>query len=369
MKFTVTCQDRSCGARCGEIELPGGRVKTPAFAPVGTRGSVRGITSEQLRASGAQILLANAYHLALRPGAEVVAALGGLHAFMGWDGPIVTDSGGYQVFSLARLSRVSDQGVEFRSPADGSVVFLGPREAIRVQNLLGADVAMAFDECPPYPCTREVAARAVTRTVRWAALCRETHSRPDQALFGIVQGGVFADLRERRARAIVEMGFDGYAIGGVSVGEPRALRRHVVRLTAPMLPAESPRYLMGVGFPPDLLDAVAEGVDLFDCVAPTRMGRNGTAFTAAGRLRLRNSAHKDDARPLEDGCDCPACRLYCRAYISHLLRCREMLGPVLLSLHNLHFYQRMMVRARQAIEAGRFARFREEFLSHYRTGE
>jgi len=365
MEFRVTARDGGCAARCGEMGLPHGTVRTPAFAPVATRGAVKGITSEQLLACGAEFLLANAYHLEISPGAEAVAALGGLHRFMAWDRPILTDSGGYQVFSLSELRKVTDDGVEFRSPLDGAPMFLGPREATRIQNLLGADIAMAFDECPPCPCSREVAAGAVERTLRWARVCRDVHGRPEQALFGIVQGGVNEDLRARCAEELVRIGFDGYAIGGVSVGEAEELRDHAVRTAAPLLPADRPRYLMGVGFPPDLLKAIGEGMDLFDCVAPTRMGRNATAFTPDGRLRLRNSSRRADPRPIEEGCDCLACRLYSRACLNHMFRCREMLGPILVSIHNIRFYARMMTQAREAVRAGRFTAFRETFVSRY----
>jgi len=365
LEFTVTDRDRTCGARTGELKLPHGTVPTPAFAPVATRAAVKGLSADCLRACGTQILLANAYHLALSPGAETVAALGGLHAFMGWDGPILTDSGGFQVFSLAALNRVREDGVEFRNPLDGSLMFLGPRESMRIQRLLGSDIAMTFDECPPYPCARQAAEAAVERTVRWAGVCREGHPAGTQALFGIVQGSVFEDLRARCAEAIVRLGFEGYAIGGVSVGESEELRDRVVRFTAPLLPSDRPRYLMGVGFPPDLLKGIREGMDLFDCVAPTRMGRNATAFTAQGRVRLRNSACRQDPRPIESGCDCLACRLYCRAYLNHLFRCREMLGPVLATIHNLKFYQRLMAGAREAIRAGRYTEFCESFLCRY----
>ncbi len=369
MIFRVTCQDASTQARCGELELAHGTVRTPAFAPVATRGAVKGITGERLRECGTQLLLANAYHLQLSPGAQAVAQLGGLHAFMAWDGPLVTDSGGYQVFSLARLRRVTDDGVEFRSPMDGARTFLGPREAMRIQNLLGADIAMAFDECPPCPSSRQVAQAAAERTVRWARICRQAHAREEQALFGIVQGGTHEDLRAECAAQVVGIGFDGYAIGGVSVGEEEALRQWAVGFTAPLLPADRPRYLMGVGFPLDLLSAVAQGVDLFDCVAPTRMGRNATAFTERGRLRLRNAARRDDHRPIEEGCDCAACRLYSRAYLNHLFRCHEMLGPILVSLHNIVFYNRLLARARQAIQQGAYAEFLRGFRERYLKGK
>jgi queuine tRNA-ribosyltransferase len=369
MGFDITGRDADTRARTGRLVLRSGAVETPAFMPVGSRASVRGVTAPQLRRCGVQMVLANAYHLALRPGAEAVADLGGLHAFMGWGGPILTDSGGYQVFSLAAHRQITEGGVSFRSPVDGQRMFLGPRRCMEVQQLLGADVAMVLDHCPPYPCERELAAGAVERTLRWSAACRRFHERPDQALFGIVQGGVFDELRAASASRTVELGFEGYAIGGVSVGEEEAERRRVVALTAPMLPEEQPRYLMGVGFPPDVLAAIGDGVDLFDCVAPTRMGRNATAFTPAGRLRLRNSSMKADRRPLQDGCACPCCRLYSRAYLNHLFRAGEMLGPVLLSVHNLAFYARMMAQARRAIAQDRFARFRDEFIARYRRGK
>jgi queuine tRNA-ribosyltransferase len=369
MDFVVTSQDGGTPARRGLLRLRCGEVETPAFMPVGSRASVRGLMPSQLCDCGVQMLLANAYHLALRPGAEQVARLRGLHAFMGWDGPILTDSGGYQVFSLASHREITRDGVRFRSPVDGQEMFLGPSTCMAIQNALGADVAMVLDHCPPYPCSREEAEAAAERTLRWSAVCSESHGREDQALFGIVQGSVYDDLREQSARRTVGIGFDGYAIGGVSVGEGEQDRRRVVALTANALPQEQPRYLMGVGFPPDVVHAIGQGVDLFDCVAPTRMGRNGTAFTAHGRLRLRNSALKADRRPVQDGCTCPCCRLYSRAYLNHLFRVGEMLGPVLLSLHNLTFYAGMMAGARRAVAQGRFGQFSEEFVARYTHGK
>ena len=369
MTFEVTATDAASAARVGRLGLRSGVVETPVFMPVGSRATVRGLMPGQLRRCGVQMVLANAYHLALRPGAEVVAELGGLHRFMAWDGPILTDSGGYQVFSLAGHRELSDEGVRFRSPVDGAELFLTPRRAMEIQELLGPDVAMVLDHCPPYPCGRSEVAEAVERTARWGRACREAHERGDQALFGIVQGGVHQDLRELSARLTLEIGFDGYAIGGVSVGEGQELRHRAVAVTAPLLPADRPRYLMGVGFPPDVLRAVGEGVDMFDCVAPTRMGRNATAFTPEGRLRLRNTACRQDPRPVQEGCGCPACRLYSRAYLNHLLRAGEMLGPVLVSIHNITFYADMMAAARRAIAERRYARFRDEFIARYRRGE
>jgi len=367
MDFEVTARDGE--SRAGRLSLPSGVVETPAFMPVGSRGTVRGLTPEQLRDCGVCMLLANAYHLALRPGADVIARLGGLHAFMGWDGPILTDSGGYQVFSLAEHRQITQDGIWFRSPVDGQELFLGPRRCMEVQNLLGADVAMVLDHCPPYPCSRELAEEAVQRTLRWSEACKDWHRREDQAVFGIVQGSTYADLRELSARLTVELGFDGYAIGGVSVGEEEGLSRSTVALTAPMLPPDRPRYLMGVGFPVDLIAAIGAGVDLFDCVAPTRMGRNGTAFTPRGRLRLRNSAARCDPRPVQEGCACLCCRLYSRAYVNHLFRADEMLGPILLSVHNLAFYSALMAEVRRAIGAGRFRQFADEFTRRYENGK
>ncbi len=365
LRFEVVRQDGTTRARTGRIQVGGRSLDTPVFAPVATRGSVKGILPGRILDCGVRLLLANAYHLAVSPGADVIADLGGLHRFMGWDGLILTDSGGYQVFSLSGLNRIREDGVEFRNPRDGSLMFMGPAESVAIQQRLGSDIAMAFDDCPPCPCGEERAGEAVDRTLRWAMECRKAHPGGGQALFGIVQGGVYKDLRRRCARELAAMDFDGYAIGGVSVGEEESLRDAAVRLTAPLLPADRPRYLMGVGFPPDILRAVGEGIDLFDCVAPTRMGRNATAFTASGRLRLRNSSCRTDSRPLEDVCNCPACALYSRGYIHHLFLSREMLGPVLLSIHNISFYQRMMTGAREAIEQGEFGSYSRDFLHSY----
>jgi queuine tRNA-ribosyltransferase len=369
MNFKITSSDNTGMSRCGVLSFPYGDIHTPAFAPVATRGSVKGLTSEDLYKAGTQFLLANAYHLELRPGSERVEAMGGLHEFMSWNRPIITDSGGYQVFSLSELREVSDEGVSFRSPIDGASMFLGPRESIAIQNRLGSDVAMCFDECPPCPCEYDVARNAVERTLKWAAICRETHGNDGQALFGIVQGSMFEDLRSSCAERLVEMEFDGYAIGGVSVGEEEELRNRVVRYATPLLPEDRPRYLMGVGFPPDILYAVEQGVDLFDCVAPSRMGRNATAFTTHGRVRLRNSQHKKDPSPIMDGCACPACRLYSRDYISHLFRSKEMLGPILVTAHNIYFYNHLLAQARVAIKQNRFKEFRTGFLENYLSGD
>jgi len=348
-------------ARRGTLHTPHGPVRTPAFMPIGTRASVKGVWPDQVRDSGADIILANTYHLALRPGAELIEQLGGLHRFMGWDGPILTDSGGYQVFSLAELNHISDDGVKFRSHIDGQWLHLDAASAMRIQNQLGADIIMAFDECPPGDADRETVGRAVDRTLRWAAACKQAHQRDDQALFGIVQGGVFQDLRRLCADRLIEMDFPGYAVGGLSVGETRENMLKVLDELVPHLPADKPRYLMGVGMPRDLLAAVRAGVDMFDCVLPTRNGRNAHAFTAAGPLRLRNEKYRAQDKPLEDGCPCPTCRRFSRAYIRHLFLVGEMMGPILVTVHNLWFFQRFMARLRDLIPAGDWGRMLAEF--------
>jgi queuine tRNA-ribosyltransferase len=314
-----------------------------------------------LRDAGAQILLANTYHLQLRPGAEAVAELGGLHRFMGWSGPILTDSGGYQVFSLAELVQIDDGGVSFRSHIDGEKLRLDPVSAVRIQERLGADIIMAFDECPPYPCPREQVERAVARTLDWAAACKSARQREDQALFGIVQGGIHGDLRRRCAEVLAELDLPGYAVGGLSVGESHDEMMAVLDGLEPILPADRPRYLMGVGMPQDIAAAVARGIDMFDCVLPTRNGRNAYAFTPTGPLRLRNEQYRLDDRPIEPGCDCGACRSFSRGYLRHLFRAEEMLGPMLVSEHNVHFYQRMMRQIRELIQRGEFNRLSETF--------
>ena len=364
--FDVVAGDAGgAGPRCGRLVTPHGAVETPAFIPVGTRATVKGLLPETLRQVGVQIVLANTYHLSLRPGTDVVRDLGGLHAMMGWDGPILTDSGGFQVFSLAGLRRVTDDGVTFRNHIDGSEMTLTPESATAAQNALGADIIMALDVCPPYPCPRPEVAEAVRLTLAWAARCRAAHARADQSLWPIVQGGVERDLREECAARLVEMDFPAYAIGGVSVGEGHDHLRDVVGWTAPLLPADRPRYLMGVGELRDVLAAVGAGVDLFDCVLPTRNGRNGSAYTADGMIRLRNEQHRSDRRPIEPDCDCPACRGFSRGMIRHLFMVGEMLGPILLSIHNLRFYARLFARLREAIGAGRFAAEAQGLLDRY----
>ncbi len=350
-------------ARLGRWSTPHGVVQTPAFMPVGTIASVKGLLPDQLRGVGVQKILANTYHLALRPGAEIVAELGGLHRFMNWDGPILTDSGGFQVFSLARLSKLTDDQVVFRSHLDGALLELSPERAIRIQELLGADCIMCLDECPAADLPHERIQVAVDRTTNWARRCRDAQRREDQALFGIVQGGVYRDLRERSAAALVELGFPGYAIGGLSVGETPAQMYETLDWTAPLLPVEKPRYLMGVGRPVDLLEAVCRGIDLFDCVLPTRNGRNAMAFTHAGPIRIRNLKYQKDMGPLDPQCDCPACTRFTRAYLRHLFMVNELLGPILLSLHNVAYYQQLMAEIRRAIAEDRLQDFRREQLA------
>ncbi len=351
-EFTSILQDTSTRARIGRFATPHGAIETPVFMPVGTRGSVKGLTPLQLREAGTTILLANTYHLALRPGSKTVAEIGGLHRFMSWDGPILTDSGGFQVFSLATLNDIDDDGVSFKSHIDGAPMRLDPAAAVALQEDLGADIIMAFDECPALPAAPDVLRRAVDRTIRWADQCRRAKRRDDQALFGIVQGGLDIDLRRRCLDALVEMNFPGYAIGGLSVGEsPKAMADCLDKL-APHMPADRPRYLMGVGRPLDIIRAVAAGVDMFDCVMPTRNGRNSFAFTDAGFVRLRNAKYRVDETPLDATCDCHCCKHFTRAYLRHLFLADEMLGPILVSLHNIAYYHRWMRRIRDAIRNG-----------------
>ena len=357
-QYQLETTSPDCAARVGRWQTPHGSVETPAFMPVGTSASVKGLTPDQLRQAGVQMVLANTYHLELRPGADVVAELGGLHRFMGWNGPILTDSGGFQVFSLARLSKLDDRQVVFRSHLDGSLFELSPERAMEIQEGLGADCIMCLDECPPHDVSPERLQNAVDRTTRWAVRCREAHARTDQALFGIVQGGVDRGLRERSLEGLLPLDFPGYAVGGLSVGESPDLMYQTLDWTVPLLPADKPRYLMGVGRPIDLLEAVSRGIDLFDCVLPTRNGRNAMAFTSAGVLRLRNRRFQRDDGPLDASCACPVCRQFSRAYLRHLFVTNEMLGPILLSWHNLAYYQQLLAGARQAIRQGRLLEFR-----------
>jgi queuine tRNA-ribosyltransferase len=346
-------------ARRGEFVTPHGKVQTPAFMPVGTQATVKGLAPEAVRATGAEILLGNTYHLMLRPGAERIAALGGLHKFMNWNGPILTDSGGFQVMSLSELRKISDKGVTFRSHIDGTMVDLSPERAIEIQSLLGADISMQLDECIKLPNTRAELERAMRLSLAWAERCKRAFesASPGRALFGIVQGGDDMGLRTDSARALVAIGFHGYAIGGLAVGEPQETMLKVVEETTPQLPADRPRYLMGVGTPDDLLKAVARGIDMFDCVMPTRNGRHGAVFTRMGQINLDNARHRDDPRPLDAQSPCEAARTYSRAYLHHLVRVNEMLGAIVLSTINLAYYQELMAGARNAIEQGRYAAY------------
>ena len=352
-------------ARCGTLTTAHGEIQTPMFMPVGTRATVKTLDTRDLNELGAQIILGNTYHLNLRPGSETIRAAGGLHAFMGWDKPILTDSGGFQVFSLAKMAKIKDDGVAFQSHIDGLPLFLGPKEAMAIQRDLGSDIAMVFDDCPPYPAERERVGAAVERTARWAAECREQPRADGQLVFGIVQGGCHADLRERSAVDITELDFDGHAIGGLSVGEPEPEMLAMAGHTAPMLPADKPRYAMGLGTPAQLVELVARGVDLFDCVLPPRLARNGTAFTYDGAFALKGAAYKEDFAPIEAGCDCFTCTHHTRAYVRHLLNVDEILGLRLLTLHNLRLYLRLMADVRKHIESGTFGRFRAEFAARY----
>ncbi len=362
LRFSLQRVDPGSEARAGLLQTLHGVVETPAFMPVGTQATVKGILPDQLRALGSRILLANTYHLALRPGPEIVAELGGLHHFMNWDGPILTDSGGFQVFSLADRAQLSESGVTFRSHLDGSLLDLTPEHAISIQESLGADIAMVLDHCPALPSSKELIADATERTIRWALRCREARSNPDQAVFGIVQGGPHPDLRASCAEALVAMEFDGYAVGGVSVGESPDEIRVALKITTPHLPVDQIRYLMGVGRPQDVLDAIDAGIDIFDCVLPTRNGRNATCLTRTGQVRLRNASYKTDRGPIEEGCGCVACTQFSRAYLRHLFLANEMLGPILASIHNLWFLHQMIREAREAILRGEFVPFRLAML-------
>lgn len=364
-EFHLDAIDQVTGARAGRWMTPHGVVETPAFMPVGTLATVKGLLPCQLRDAGAQMVLANTYHLALRPGSDIVASLGGLHSFMNWDGPILTDSGGFQVFSLAQLRQLTDEKVVFRSHIDGSTLELSPERAVQIQEQLGADCIMCLDECPPSGESIERIQVAVDRTTLWARRCRDAQTRRDQALFGIVQGGIHQSMRERSALGLLKLNFPGYAVGGLSVGEPPEVMYRTLQHTVPLLPSEKPRYLMGVGRPQDILESVCRGIDLFDCVMPTRNGRNAMAFTSFGPVRLRNSVHQRDERALDSDCGCPACTGYSRAYLRHLFVAGEMLGPILLSLHNIWFYQRLVRELRQAIIVGQAAEFRSNQLARW----
>ena len=382
--FELLASDHHSKARRGRLKTAHGAIDTPAFMPVGTQGSVKGVSPRELRELNAQIILGNTYHLFVRPGLDVIKHFGGLHNFMSWDGPILTDSGGYQIFSLAKLRKITDEGVAFQNHIDGARAFISPEIAIGIQAALGSDIAMVLDECVPFPCEYDYAAQSAELTARWAKRCKDWKRRNSETvsgrvadsrirpfahsmLFGIVQGGTFEDLRKQNAQAIVELDFDGYAIGGVSVGEPEEEMMRAVESAEPFLPADRPRYAMGLGTPPQLLQMVARGMDMFDCVLPTRLARNGTAFTPGGTLNLKNAEFAPDKRPIEENCACPACREFTRGYIRHLIKAEEILGLRLITLHNLHFYLNLMNRARTEIEGGTFDQFRKAFVAEYKT--
>ncbi|TCT00980.1 tRNA guanosine(34) transglycosylase Tgt [Aquabacter spiritensis] len=367
--FAVAATDGA--ARTGEISTPRGTIRTPAFMPVGTAATVKGVYCDQVRATGADILLGNTYHLMLRPGAERVAALGGLHRFMQWDRPILTDSGGFQVMSLSQLRKLDPDGVTFRSHVDGAMHRLTPERAMEIQGLLGADIQMQLDECVGLPCTDEDTARAMRLSLAWAERSKRAFEQQPKgrAVFGIVQGGAVEALRIESARALVAMDFPGYSIGGLAVGEPQDIMLRMIETVAPELPVHKPRYLMGVGTPDDLLEAVGRGIDMFDCVMPTRSGRHALAFTRFGKINLKNARHQDDPRPLDETSDCPALRDYSRAYLHHLIRCDEMLGPMLLSWANLHYYQDLMRGARAAIAEGRYEDFKAAAKAGWARGD
>ena len=381
--FELLASDQHSKARRGRLKTAHGVIDTPAFMPVGTQGSVKGVSPRELCELNAQIILGNTYHLFVRPGLDVIKHFGGLHNFMSWDGPILTDSGGYQIFSLAKLRKITEEGVEFQNHIDGARAFISPEIAMEIQAALGSDIAMVLDECVPYPCEYDYAAKSADMTARWARRCkavasavsaekesnalRTAHSTARQLLFGIVQGGAFENLRKQSAQAITELDFDGYAIGGVSVGEPEAEMMCAVESAEPFLPTDRPRYAMGLGTPPQMLQMIARGMDMFDCVLPTRLARNGTAFTATGTLNLKNAEFALDIRPIEENCACEACREFSRGYIRHLIKAQEILGLRLITLHNLHFYLNLMSKARTEIENGTFDQFRKAFVAEYKT--
>ncbi|HVJ56668.1 MAG TPA: tRNA guanosine(34) transglycosylase Tgt [Terrimicrobiaceae bacterium] len=372
--YTLLAHDRSSRARAGILQTRRGAIDTPVFMPVGTQGTVKAVSPLELQELGAQVILGNTYHLHVRPGEKVIARQGGLHKFMGWKGPILTDSGGFQVFSLAKLRKISEEGVYFQNHLDGAPTLIGPERSMEIQKDLGSDIVMAFDECPPHPCSHEEASRSLELTLRWAARSRawwdrESASGDRPLVFGIVQGSAYADLREQSVNGLLEIGFDGYAIGGVSVGEPEAEMLSAIESSEMSLPWGQARYAMGLGTPPQMIEMIARGVDMFDCVLPTRIARNGTAFTRHRCLSLKNAAFAEDPGPIEEGCQCYACRNFSRAYIRHLIKAEEILGLRLITLHNLHFYLDLMRVARSAILEERFPSFRKEFVSSYLPNE
>ncbi|MFA5515668.1 MAG: tRNA guanosine(34) transglycosylase Tgt [Desulfuromonadales bacterium] len=366
-RFDLLATDGATSARRGRLHTPHGVIETPIFMPVGTHAALKAMTPAQVAETGAQIVLANTYHLHLKPGEGLVQKAGGLHSFMQWPKPILTDSGGFQVFSLPK-KKITDSGVHFRHEVTKEEIFLGPKEATGIQNALGADIIMAFDECIPYPATHDYASRSITKTIRWAEECRKHHARADQALFGIVQGSVYSDLRKECARQLTALELPGYAVGGVSVGEGLELLKQVVEYTAPFLPENKPRYLMGVGLPEDILESIERGMDMFDCVIPTRYARSATLFTRRGKIRLTSRRYRRDFFPVDPSCDCYCCRNFTRAYMHHLYTSNEILSAILAAIHNVRFYLKMMEEARQAIEAGSYSAFKADFLGEYGYG-
>lgn len=359
-----TC--KQTGARLGRLHTLHGVIETPIFMPVGTQATVKAMTPEELKDIGSQIILSNTYHLYMRPGHDLIERAGGLHKFMNWDKPILTDSGGFQVFSLGPLRKIKEEGVEFRSHLDGSKHFLSPEKATEIQNALGSDIIMAFDECAPYPADRQYVKNSLERTTRWLERCKAAHKYPErQALFGIVQGGMYKELREQSAREITAIDLPGYAIGGLSVGEPKEMMYEVLDYTVPLLPEDKPRYLMGVGSPDDLLEGVLRGIDMFDCVLPTRIARNGTAMTSQGKVVVRNASYAEDFTSLDPECDCYTCRNYTKAYLRHLIKCNEILGARLLTIHNLHFLLKLMENVRGAIKEDRLLDYKKDFFEKY----
>ena len=366
IRYELIKECKQTGARLGRLHTPHGVIETPIFMPVGTQATVKAMTPEELKALNAQIILSNTYHLYLRPGHELIKSAGGLHKFMNWDRPILTDSGGFQVFSLGDLRKITEEGVAFQSHLDGSRHFLTPERVMEIENALGADIIMSFDECAPYPADYDYVEQSMERTSRWAARCKQAHKNTEnQALFGIVQGGVYRDLRERSAAALVDMDFPGYSIGGLSVGEPKELMYEVLEYTTPLLPKDKPRYLMGVGSPDALIEGVIRGVDMFDCVLPTRIARNGTAMTSEGRIAIKNAKYREDFSPLDPNCDCYCCKNYTRAYLRHLYKAEEILSARLMTIHNLHFLLDLMRQVRAAIMEDRLLDFRNSFFKAY----
>ncbi len=366
IKYKLLKEDKNTMARLGELHTPHGVIETPIFMPVGTRATVKAMTPEEVKDLGGQIILSNTYHLYLKPGHKLIEEAGGLHKFMNWDLPILTDSGGFQVFSLGDLRKIKEEGVEFRSHIDGSTHFISPEKSMEIQNSLGSDIMMCFDECTPYPATYEYAKQSMERTTRWAKRCKDFHKNTEkQGLFGIVQGGVYKDLREESARQLVELDFPGYAVGGLSVGEPKDLMCQVLDYTTPLLPKDKPRYLMGVGSPDYLFEAVIRGIDMADCVLPTRIARNGTVMTSHGKLVIRNGKYAIDFNKLDPECDCYTCKNYSRAYIRHLFNVNEILGARLATIHNLHFLLKLMENIRQAIREDKLLEYKDEFYEKY----